>query len=141
MIIDRRKSDQSRYPETIDGKVLLKEARLSDGRLIGYHVADIEAVEKWKQATPQERAAAGWDRYQAVLDSLSDQEIQQHKARLAAEGRIEPVSIDEQRENARARIREDYRKSPPATDAERIRALEIIMGLREPEIDSRKKDP
>lgn len=40
---------------------------------------------------------------------------------------------------ARRQVAEDYRASPPSTDAERIRALEIIVGLRDPDISTIRK--
>lgn len=40
---------------------------------------------------------------------------------------------------ARRQVAEDYRASPPSTDAERIEALEIIIGLKDPDISLAKK--
>lgn len=61
-----------------------------------------------------------------------------HQLALDGEfGEIEPYTPlaptpEEKIEQARRQLAESYRMSPPATPEERIEALEIIIGLREP---------
>lgn len=60
-------------------------------------------------------------------------------------GSIEPAppppepTDDDLKEQARAQIAQAYRTNPPKTDAERIEALEIMLGLRDPDITSIRK--
>lgn len=41
--------------------------------------------------------------------------------------------------DVRLRLREDYRQAPPASLEDRITALEILVGLKDPEIDDKEK--
>ena len=70
MIIDKTNPDHAHFPDGLDGEVLLETTYHPDGKVSGYVTASQEVTDRKRKLPPQERAAVGWDKYQAILDAL-----------------------------------------------------------------------
>ena len=73
MIIDRSDKEQNkRFPETIDGQVLLEEVRTPEGQLLSWITCDVAVAEEMATKTTEELATYGFDRYVDTLNEVRE---------------------------------------------------------------------
>ena len=70
MIIDKTNPDHADLPDSLDGEVLLSIHTDSGGKVLGYHTATQEVVDRKRAMSMPDKISQGWDKHQAVLDAL-----------------------------------------------------------------------
>lgn len=70
MIINKSDATQVDIPTELDGEVLLDTQVNKFGTVTVYITASQETCDQMRKSTPGDREAAGWDKYQSVLDAL-----------------------------------------------------------------------
>lgn len=70
MIIDKSNPDHAKFPESLDGEVLLEITRDYNGNINGYITASQEVVARKRLLSANQKQRTGYDKYQAVIDAL-----------------------------------------------------------------------
>lgn len=69
MIIDKNKDQFAHLPSSAHGQVLLEE------NVSGFITCERDVFLAMKRATAQERADAGWGRYEEKIQSITEEEL------------------------------------------------------------------
>ena len=70
MIIDKKQEKFKHLPDTLEGEVLLKEEKNSEGKIIAYHTAAVSIVRNMKKRSKSERKKAGWDKFEHIIEGV-----------------------------------------------------------------------